>query len=143
MNAATLELLGLHEAAWWALVERFEAALGLVALALGALSLLALALAGVEWAARRRAVGVLSPTTLTAATSTSLVLSAPAPIAASMSALMTLPEHALSPSSSVAALAPPHRHVRARTRALVRHLTARVACPIRASAVRRAHGVMA
>src|SRR3712207_2711581 len=35
MDVATLELLGLHEAGWWALVERFEAALGLVALALG------------------------------------------------------------------------------------------------------------
>ena len=142
MDATMLELLGLHGVAWLALVERFEAALGLVALAFGALSLLALALAGVEWAARRRAVGALSPTP-TAGTSTSLELPAPAPIPASMSALMTLPDHALSSSSSVAALAPPRRHVRGRTRALVRHLTARVACPIRASAVRRAHGVMA
>ena len=58
LDAAPLELLGLHEAGWWALVERFEAVLELVALALGGFSLLAVALALVEWAAGRRAARV-------------------------------------------------------------------------------------
>ena len=55
MDAATLELLGLREAGWWAFVESAKAALGLMALALGGFSLLAVALAASEWAGHRRA----------------------------------------------------------------------------------------
>ena len=123
MDAATQELLGLHEAGWWALVERFQAALGLAALALGGLSLLAVALAVIEWAAGRRAARALA------------VITPPTIAPESMSPATVAPARAaLAHVASVAAPVPACWRDRVRTRALVRHLASRVVCPIRAAA---------
>ena len=111
-----LELLGLHEAGWWALVERVEAALGLVGLALGGLSLLAVALAAIEWVVGRRAARVPAP----------LVLATHPPVMAASRFVAT-----------VAMRAPARRNPRVRTRTLIRHLAGRVVCPIRGAARRQ------
>ena len=117
MDAATLELIRLHEAGWWALVERLQAGLGLVALALGAFSLIALALAGIEWAARR-ARSLSAPTLLVPGAATP---AAPVPRAATAmvrpGALVAVPAHTKT-----------RQLARVRTRAIVRRLAARVAC---------------
>ena len=133
MDAATQELLGLHEAGWWALVERFQAALGLAALALGGFSLLAVALALVEWAVGRRAAGV--PRTISpspgAPARTAPARVTPAAIASTGSAAARA---ALAHAAIGATPVPARRRGRTRTRALVRHLAYRVVCPIRAAA---------
>ena len=110
MDAATLELLGLHEAGWWAFVESVKAALGLMALALGGFSLLAVALAVFEWAGHRRAARVSS---------------AVAPVAA-----------ALVHADTVVMPRPARRRARVRARSLVHHLASRVACPVRVATYR-------
>ena len=118
MDAARLELLGLHEAGWWALVEHFEAALGLAALALGGFSLLALALALVEWTNGRRAAhasAVITPARM-ASISTSSATVGPGTTARGHAAAVATPVPA-----------------RRRTRVLVRHLASRVVCPIHAA----------